>query len=79
MREFLLFCVKYWYFIFVLIIVIKVRNSKKNKIKKEEQQRIEDTSQVKYTFSSVFPDKETENKVFEIIQEIREKEKNENQ
>ena len=79
MSDFLLFCVKFFCFMFVLVIVIgkiKVRYDKKNKIKKELK---ESTESVKYTFSSVFPNKEVMDEVFEIIKQNKETEKNEKQ
>ena len=80
MSDFLLLCVKFFCFLFVMIIVIwkiKVRYDKKNKIKREEQN--ESTESVKYTFSSVFPNKEVMDDVFEIIKQNKETEKNEKQ
>ena len=80
MSDFLLLCVKFFCFLFVLIIVIgeiKVQYDKKNKIKKEEKERTESTESVKYTFSSVFPNKETEDEVFEIIKQMEEERKKE--
>ena len=75
MSDFLLLCVKFFCFMFVLIIVIgeiKVRYDKKNKIKREEKEQYESIESVKYTFSSVFPNKETEDEVFEIIKQMEE-------
>ena len=76
MSDFLLLCVKFFCFLFVLIIIIgefKVWYDKKNKIKKEEKERTESTESVKYTFSSVFPNKDTMDEVFEIIKQNKEK------
>ena len=77
MSDFLLLCVKFFCFMFVLIIVIgeiKVQYDKKNKIKKEEKEQTESTESVKYTFSSVFPNKEVMDDVFEIIRQNKEPE-----
>lgn len=82
MSDFLLLCVKFFCFLFVMIIVIwkiKVRYDKKNKIKREEKEQNESTELVKYTFSSVFPNKEVMDDVFEIIKQNKETEKNEKQ
>ena len=82
MSDFLLLCVKFFCFLFVMIIVIwkiKVRYDKKNKIKREEKEQNESTESVKYTFSSVFPNKEVMDDVFEIIRQNKEPEKNEEQ
>ena len=82
MSDFLLLCVKFFCFLFVMIIVIwkiKVRYDKKNKIKREEKEQNESTESVKYTFSSVFPNKEVKDDVFEIIKQNKETEKNEKQ
>ena len=82
MSDFLLLCVKFFCFLFVMIIVIgkiKVRYDKKNKIKREEKEQNESTESVKYTFSSVFPNKEVMDDVFEIIKQNKETEKNEKQ
>ena len=81
MSDFLLLCVKFFCFLFVMIIVIwkiKVRYEK-NKIKREEKEQNESTESVKYTFSSVFPNKEVMDDVFEIIKQNKETEKNEKQ
>ena len=78
MSDFLLLCVKFFCFLFVMIIVIwkiKVRYDKKNKIKREEKEQNESTESVKYTFSSVFPNKEVMDDVFEIIKQNKETEK----
>lgn len=80
MSGFLLLCVKYFVFMFGLIIVIgeiRFRYNKKNKMKKEEKECTESTESVKYTFSSVFPNEDIMNETFEIMEQNREKEKNE--
>lgn len=73
MSDFLLFCLKCFFFFLEIIIVIgwiRFRYKKKNKMKKEYT---EITRSVKYTFSSVFPNEDIMNKTFEIMKQNREK------
>jgi hypothetical protein len=75
MSEFLLLCAKVCCFMLVLISVIwnfTARYDRKNKIRKVEKELAKNSEPVKYTFSSVFPNKETEDEVFEIIKQMEE-------
>ena len=57
MSDFLLLCVKFFCFMFVLIIVIgeiKVQYDKKNKIKKEEKNKLKVLSQSNILFHQYF-------------------------
>ena len=60
---------------FVLIRVIwnfTVRYDRKKQIREVEKEQTKNIEPVKYTFSSVFPNKETEDEVFEIIKQMEE-------
>ena len=65
---------------FVLIRVIwnfTVRYDRKKQIREVEKEQTKNIEPVKYTFSSVFPNKETEDEVFEIIKQMEEERKKE--
>lgn len=75
MSDLLLLCAKVFCFMFVLIRVIwnfTVRYDRKKQIREVEKEQTKNIEPVKYTFSSVFPNKETEDEVFEIIKQMEE-------
>ena len=75
MSDLLLLCAKVFCFMFVLIRVIwnfTVRYDRKKQIMEVEKEQTKNIEPVKYTFSSVFPNKETEDEVFEIIKQMEE-------
>ncbi len=80
MSDLLLLCAKVFCFMFVLIRVIwnfTVRYDRKKQIREVEKEQTKNIEPVKYTFSSVFPNKETEDEVFEIIKQMEEERKKE--